>query len=164
MRIRCTSTFLGPIRGIVGLCGNWWRGLRLIGIFEVEGENATPAGDERRSAVALMFALCLAVGSATVGRDGPVATSPIDPAHVLALPPKTADAHLFTMPDRLANEPLSNLEFVAVRVRGTEGLGARVGSPGGVWLVTWTEGGTAYWLSSENRELSDLVNLAGSLR
>jgi hypothetical protein len=51
-----------------------------------------------------------------------------------------------------------------VRVRGTQGLGARVGSPGGVWLVTWTEGGTAYWLSSERRDLPDLVRLAASLR
>ena len=112
----------------------------------------------------LSFALCLAVGSAGVGRDGPLATAPIDPAHVLALPPRTTDAQLFTMPDRLANEPLSNMEFIAVPVRGTQGLGARVGSPGGVWLVTWTEGGTAYWLSSDHRDLPDLVRLAGSLR
>jgi hypothetical protein len=110
-----------------------------------------------------LFTLCLSVGSAFIGRDGPIATAPIDPAHVLALPPLTTDAQLFTMPDRLANEPLSNLEFVAVPVRGTQGLGARVGSPGGVWLVTWTEGGTAYWLSSDHRDLPDLVRLAGSL-
>jgi hypothetical protein len=133
-------------------------------IVDLDGGADEAPGQDRRRAITLAFALCLAIGTASVGRDGPEAIAPIDPAHVLALPPKTADAHLFTMPDRLANEPLSNLEFVAVRVRGTEGLGARVGSPGGVWLVTWTEGGTAYWLSSEHRELSDLVNLAGSLR
>ena len=112
----------------------------------------------------LAFTLYLAVGSAVIGRDGPLATAPIDAAHVLALPPRTADAQLFTMPDRLANEPLANMEFIAVSVRGTQGLGARVGSPGGLWLVTWTEGGTAYWLSSDRRDLPDLVRLAGSLR
>ena len=132
-------------------------------IVELDAEPELP-GRDRRRAVTLTFALCLAIGSATVGRDGPVATAPIDPAHVLALPPRIVDALLFTMPDRLANEPLSNMEFVAVSVRGTQGLGARVGSPGGVWLVTWTEGGTAYWLSSEHRDLPDLVRLAGSLR
>ncbi len=133
-------------------------------IVEIEGGSATAPGHDRRGAVALAFAMCLAVGSAGVGRDGPDATVPIEVPHVLALPPQTVDAHLFTMPDRLANEPLSNLEFIAVPVRETEGLGARVGSPGGVWLVTWTEGGTAYWLSSEHRDLPDLVRLAGSLR
>ena len=132
-------------------------------IVDLDGEPELP-GRDRRRAVTLAFALCLAIGSATVGRDGPVATAPIDPVRVLALPPRIVDALLFTMPDRLANEPLSNMEFVAVPVRGTQGLGARVGSPGGAWLVTWTEGGTAYWLSSEHRDLPDLVRLAGSLR
>ena len=134
------------------------------GIVETEDDAAVPRGDERRRTILLGFALCLAVGSAAVGRDGPLATAPIDQPHVLALPPRTTDARLFTMPDRLANEPLMNLPFAAVPIRGTEGLAARVGSPGGVWVVTWTEGGTAYWLSSEHRELSELLYLAGSLR
>jgi hypothetical protein len=133
-------------------------------IVELDGEAEPAPGRERRRAMVLVFAMCVAVGGASVGRDGPLATAPIDPAHVLALPPRINDAQLFTMPDRLANEPLSNLEFVALPVRGTQGLGARVGNPGGVWLVTWTEDGTAYWLSSERRELRDLVNLADSLR
>jgi len=133
-------------------------------IVDIEGDAAVVDGYERRRAILLGFALCLAVGSAAVGRDGPLAIAPIDEPHILALPPRTADAHLYTMPDRLANEPLTNLPFAAVSVRRTEGLAARVGSPGGVWLVTWTEGGTAYWLSSEHRDLSDLLHLAGSLR
>ena len=82
---------------------------------------------------------------------------------MLTLPPGTSDARLFTMADRLANEPLLNLPFIELRVRGTEGLGIRVGAPEGAWVM-WTEGGTAYWLSSEHRDLSDLVDLAGSLR
>ena len=133
-------------------------------IVDLDGEPEPAPGRDRGRAMVLVFAMCVAVGGAFVGRDGPLATAPIDPAHVLALPPRIFDAQLFTMPDRLANEPLSNLEFVALPVRGTQGLGARVGSPGGVWLVTWTEDGTAYWLSSERRELRDLVNLADSLR
>ena len=106
----------------------------------------------------------MAVGGATIGRDGPAATAPVATRATLSLPPGTPDATLFTFPDRLANEPLTNLDFAAVPVRGTQGLAARVGSPGGVWVVTWTENGVAYWLSSEGREIPDLVRLAGSLR
>jgi hypothetical protein len=35
---------------------------------------------------------------------------------------------------------------------------------GAAWVVTWTENGIAYWLSSERREITDLLRLAGSLR
>jgi hypothetical protein len=145
-------------------------------IVELEVETAPPAGHDRRRAIAMAFALCLGLGAAAVGRDGPAATAPSQAViyqqnwqvfearpQVLTLPPGTVDARLFTMPDRLANEPLMNLPFVAVRIRGTQGLGIRVGSPEGAWVM-WTEGGTAYWLSSEHRDLEDLVNLAGSLR
>jgi hypothetical protein len=111
-----------------------------------------------------MFVLALAVTAILVGRDGPLATAPIGAAATLSLPAGTRDATLFTFPDRLANEPLTNLDFTVVPVRGTQGLAANLGSPGGAWVVTWTEGGTAYWLSSEHREIPDLVRLAGSLR
>ncbi len=123
-----------------------------------------PAGHERRAAMVLGFALCLAVGAAFIGRDGPLATAPMATAAMLSLPSGAPDATLFTFPDRLANEPLTNFDFAAVQVRGTQGLAAKVVSPGGVWVVTWTEGGTAYWLSSDRREIPDLVRLAGSLR
>lgn len=148
-------------------------------IVELEVEAAAPAGHDRRRALATAFAICLALGATAVGRDGPVATAPgtpqrtvvydqqgtlvVYPPRILTLPPGTADARLFTMPDRLANEPLVNLPFVQLPIRGTEGLGIRVGSPEGAWVM-WTEDGTAYWLSSEHRDLSDLVDLAGSLR
>ena len=94
-----------------------------------------------------------------------------------------SDVVLFAFPDRLANEPLPNLGFVSVRVRGTEGLAvnlaepaAREGaawiasdSPMGTgehprWMVFWTEAGTAYSLSSDHRDLPDLLRVAGSLR
>lgn len=121
-------------------------------------------GHDRRRAVALAFALCLAVGSATVGRDGPEATAPVEPPEMLSFSRDTSDVVLFAFPDRLANEPLMNLPFVPVRVRATEGLAVNMASPGQSWVVTWTERGTAYWLSSDRRDLSDLLRLAGSLR
>ena len=124
--------------------------------------------------------MCLSVGSAAVGRDGPLATAPFEPVHILFLSRDTSHAVLFGFPDRLANEPLPNLPYVTVSVRGTEGLAvntATVGvrrvkqpevespsTPAQGWLVTWTEGGTSYWLSSDQRDLSDLLRLAGSLR
>lgn len=133
-------------------------------VLDLDGQDAAPPGQDRRRAVFLGSLFALVLAGAFVGRDGPLATAPFEPAATLRLPPGTADATLFTFPDRLANEPLTNMTFVAVPIRSTEGLAAKVGSPGGVWLVTWTEGGTAYWLSSEHRELLDLVNLAGRLR
>lgn len=45
-------------------------------IVDLEGEDAAPPGHDRRRATLLAFALCLAVGSAGVGRDGPEATQP----------------------------------------------------------------------------------------
>jgi hypothetical protein len=148
-------------------------------IVDLEAEDVPP-GRDRRRAIAYGFAICLALSAAAVGRDGPAATAPsraltttvFDRSgmtiigaqpRTLTLPPGTADARLFTMPDRIANEPLVNLPFVRVRIRGTDGLGVRVGSPEGAWVM-WTEDGTAYWLSSEHRDLSDLADLAGSLR
>ena len=129
----------------------------------------------------LAFALCLAVGSATVGRDGPEATAPVEPPRLLTGWEETSDVVLFAFPDRLANEPLPNLNFVTVVVRGTQGLAVNTGqifvrddikwtageppaNPVQGWLITWTEGGTAYSLSSDSRELSDLLRVAGSLR
>jgi hypothetical protein len=131
-------------------------------IIEVEGE--TPPGNDRHSALVLVFAFVLAAGVPLVGRDGPLATAPFEPAPTLSLPAGTQDVTLFTFPDRLANEPLANLEFAPVSVRATQGLAAKVGSPGGVWVVTWTERGTAYWMYSEHRDIPDLLRLAGSLR
>jgi hypothetical protein len=31
-------------------------------------------------------------------------------------------------------------------------------------MITWTEGGNAYWLVSDRRDIADLVRLADSLR
>jgi hypothetical protein len=131
--------------------------------------------------VVLAFALCLAVGSAAVGRDGPEATVPVEPMRTLTMSGDTSDVVLFAFPDRLANEPLPNLNFVTVVVRGTDGLAVTTGEsvvrddirwitadpPANAvrgWLVIWTERGTAYSLSSDRRDLSDLLRVAGSLR
>src|SRR5437773_6889178 len=48
-------------------------------IIEVEGEPESAPGRDRRRAMTLAFALCLAIGSAGVGRDGPAATQATKP-------------------------------------------------------------------------------------
>ena len=94
-----------------------------------------------------------------------------------------SDVVLFAFPDRLANEPLPNWGFLPVQVRGTEGLAVNLaGAPSRDdvvwiasdapmvtgdhprWVVFWTEAGTAYSLSSDRRDLPDLLRVAGSLR
>jgi hypothetical protein len=133
-------------------------------IIDLDGEPADPHGNERRRTMVLAFAIALALGSPVASRDGPEATAPVEETHVLALPARTPDAYLATMPERLVNEPLPREFFVVVPVRGRQGLAARIGSPGGVWVVFWTENGMAYWLGSERRDMNDLLQLAGSLR
>jgi hypothetical protein len=151
-------------------------------IVDLEGGPEGAAGGDRRRAMVLAFALCLAVGSATVGRDGPEASAPVEPPRTLVLS-EHGDLVLFSFPDRLANEPLPNLGFLPVRVRGTEGLAVNLAEPptreavGWIagdspmvtgehprWVVFWTEAGTAYSLSSDRRDLADLLRIAGSLR
>jgi hypothetical protein len=132
--------------------------------------------------VTLAFARCLAIGSAAAGRDGPAATAPIEPARTLtlSLPQDASDVVLFAFPDRLANERLINLPYIPVRVRETQGLAVNLAEvvpsntvwigqadswgPFQSWMVTWTEGGTAYSISSDRRGLSELLRVAGSLR
>ena len=127
----------------------------------------------------IAFALCLAIGSAVLGRDAPEATVPATtmffdrggvylgaaPAdHFLSLPPNTTDVLLSFIPDRLANEALPALPFVPVRVRAVSGLAVEARRPGDYQMVTWTEGGNAYWLVSDRRDVADLLRLADSLR
>jgi hypothetical protein len=131
----------------------------------------------------LAFALCLAAGSATVGRDGPPATAPLEPPRTLFVSGEASGVVLFAFPDRLANEPLPNWGFLPVQVRGTDGLAVNMAQPSpreGVgwiagdspmvtgehakWVIFWTESGTAYSLSSDGRDLADLLRVAGSLR
>ena len=149
-------------------------------IVEVEGEPEVAPGQDRRRAVALAFAMFLSVGATAVGRDGPPATAPVDPPHTLVLS-RDGSAVLFAFPDRLANEPPANLSYVTVVVRGTKGLAVNTGrigvrddvkgsgagsqpSAGERWQVMWTEGGTAYTLSSDHGSLPDLLRVAGLLR
>jgi hypothetical protein len=138
-------------------------------------------GRDRRRALALAFALFLAIGSAGVGRDGPAATTAESarttifsgdgtrvvtaPANGdLSLPPSTTDVLLSMVPDRLANEAWPPLQFVPVRVRAVAGLASEGVRPGDYRMVTWIERGNSYWLVSSHREISDLVQLADSLR
>lgn len=153
-------------------------------IVELDGGPDSLPGQDRRRAMAVAFALCLAIGSAGLGRDGPpgirmegAAESyrPIildragalvrrAPAEHLRLPPNTADALLSFIPDRLANEALPPLKFVPVQVRQTQGLALDAVRPGDYRMVTWTEHGNVYWLVSDRRDVADLLQLADSLR
>ena len=136
----------------------------------------------------LAFALCLAIGSAGVGRDEPAAiheTAPVsmmifdgDGVHVIAalpdqcgplahhlcLPPNAAGVLLSWIPDRLANEALPPLPFVPVRVRTVSGLAVAGPRQGDYRMLTWSERGNVYWLVSDHGNVADLVRLADSLR
>jgi hypothetical protein len=150
-------------------------------IIDLESEPESAPGRDRRRALTLAFALCLAIGSAGVGRDGPAATTnePLrttmfsrDGTRMLALPasadlslpPGTNDVLLSMVPDRLANEAWPPLQFVPVRVRTVTGLASEGLRPGDYRMVTWIERGNSYWLVSSHREIVDLVKLADSLR
>jgi hypothetical protein len=154
-------------------------------IVDLDGDLEAARGNEHRRAITLVFGLCLAVGSAGLGRDGPAGTTMegAEPyrtmifdragAYVgraapaekyLALPPNTADALLSFIPDRLANEALPPLKFIPVQVRKTPGLAVDAVRPGDYRMVTWTEHGNVYWLVSDRRDVADLLQLADSLR
>src|SRR5204862_7995680 len=149
-------------------------------IIEIDGESESAPGRDRRRALTLAFAFCLAIGSAGVGRDSTAATTesvvsvmvvdhdgarvvlaPLDP---LSLPPHTTDVLLSAVPDRLANEAWPTLQFTPVRVRSVIGLEREGLRPGDYRMVTWNERGSAYWLVSSQRDVADLVQLANSLR
>ena len=156
-------------------------------IIDLEGEVDSAPGHDRRRVMTLAFALCLAVGSAGVGRDGPAATqatrpesltifnrdgtfvvaAPADqwgPLAHLSLPANSPGVLLSWIPDRLANEALPPLPFVPVRVRAVPGLAIEGVRDGDYRMVTWTERGNVYWLVSDHGDIVDLLRLADSLR
>jgi hypothetical protein len=134
-------------------------------VIDLSGEDATPSGQDRRRAIALAFAMCLAVGSAGVGRDGPIATAPLEAPRMLIISaPQVSDVAVFTFPDRLANEAMPQLSWQTVQVRGTEGLAIEGQGVGATSVVTWTEKGTVYRLSSDRRLLGQLIDLANTMR
>ena len=151
-------------------------------IVDLDGGPDGAPGRDRRRAMALAFVLCLAVASAGLGRDAPAATQATRPDTTmffsrggvyvgaapadqsLSLPPNTTDVLLSFIPDRLANEAWPALAFVPVRVRAVSGLAVEARRPGDYQMVTWTEGGNAYWLVSDRREIADLLRVADSLR
>lgn len=133
-------------------------------IVELDGSQSFAVGQERRAAVAIAFALCLAIGAATIGRDKPAVLVQPQPVRVLALPSGLSDVDLIVFPDRLANEPPPPLPFRTVRVRGTEGLAVATPGLGLIPTLYWTENGMAYWLTSTSRDVNDLIAIAESLR
>jgi hypothetical protein len=159
----------------------------------IEVDDPTLVGQDRRRAMAVAFTLCLAVGSAFVGRDSPIALSGVSDSEAesaptmmwvdrggsrwwgpapaatvfggtLSLPADTIDVQLQVFPDWLANEQLPPMQYVPVRVRAGSGLAVEAARPGDQRIVTWTELGTVYWLLSDSRGLDDLVRLADTLR
>lgn len=151
-------------------------------IIDLDGGAGVAPGSDRRRALTLVFAMCLAIASAGLGRDDPIATRTAESAttmifdrsgvylasapveQYLSLPPNTSDVLLSWIPDRLANEALPPLQFVPIRVRAVAGLAFAGPRPGDYRMVTWTEAGNAYWLVSDRRDVADLVRLADSLR
>jgi hypothetical protein len=155
-------------------------------IVDLDGEPEAAPGRDRRHAMTLAFVLCLAIGSAGLGRDGPAATqarpdslmifsrggsflvaAPSDqwgPLAHLSLPATSPGVLLSWIPDRLANEALPPLPFVPVRVRAVPGLAIEGVREGDYRMVTWTERGNVYWLVSDHGDIADLVRLADSLR
>ena len=156
-------------------------------IVDLDGEPEPAPGRDRRRAMTLAFSLCLAIGSAGVGRDGPAATQPTEPLRVtvfssdgsflvaapadqwgplahLSLPANSPGVLLSWIPDRLANEALPPLPFVPVRVRAVPGLAVEGARDGDFRMVTWTERGNVYWLVSDHGDIGDLIHLADSLR
>ena len=131
-------------------------------VVELEGQSPSSAAYERRGAVVLAFALCLAVGGALTPRDGPAATAPRVPE--LALPAGSTDVVLFTFPDRIANEAPPPFLTTVVHVRSTQGLAYIPAHGGDISMITWTEHGTDYWLISKTRDIFELVRLANTLR
>jgi hypothetical protein len=159
----------------------------------IEVDDPTLVGQDRRRAMAVVFTLCLALGSAFVGRDSPLATSEVGnstteaaptmmwvdrggtrwwgtaPAATvfdgtLSLPADTIGVQLQVFPDWLANEQLPPMQFVPVRVRAGSGLAVEAARPGDPRIVTWTERGAVYWLLSDSWGLDALVRLANTLR
>jgi hypothetical protein len=147
-------------------------------IVDLEGGAEGTPGRDRQRAVTIAFALCLAIGSAGLGRDGPEPAEPPSttifgrdgtyvvaaPADHLSLPPNTTGVLLSWIPDRLANEALPPLPFVPVRVRAVPGLAVDALRDGDFRMVTWSEHGNVYWLVSDHGDVADLVRLADSLR
>jgi len=159
-------------------------------IIDLDDEVEAAPGHDRRRAMALAFALCLAIGSAGVGRDGPAATQRAGaepasrlvmfssdgtilvsaaadqwgPLAHLSLPANSPGVLLSWIPDRLANEALPPLPFVPVRVRAVPGLAIEGVRDGEYRMVTWTERGNVYWLVSDHGDIVDLIRLADSLR
>ena len=136
-------------------------------LVEIEGGDAAP-GRDRRRALVLASVLCLAFLSAFVGRDGPPAIPRTDVfdrnGSTLSLRIEAGDLVLYRFPDRLANEPLVPVNWMVVRVRSTQGLAVEASRPGDTTVLTWTEDGTAYWLSSPSRGVSELISIADRLR
>jgi hypothetical protein len=123
-------------------------------IVDLEGEDAAPSGQDRRRAVALVFALCLALTSAFAGRDKPQALAPAEAITGVALvePPR----HI------LSSLPSQVVQRVSL-MGPLPTIGPTYGYPSEQWIRTtmvFSRGGKFVgWLTPSGVEYLDISNI-----
>ena len=80
--------------------------------------------------------------------------------HPLALPPDAKNVDLGLLPERLANEAAPFEWRRVITVRGYAG----VASVEGPAVISWSEKGILYWLSSPTRSTDELIKIADDMR
>lgn len=80
--------------------------------------------------------------------------------HPLALPPDAKNVDLGILPERLANEAAPYQWRRVITVRGILG----VASDEGIALISWSEKGIVYWISSPWRTTEELIKIADDMR
>jgi hypothetical protein len=80
--------------------------------------------------------------------------------HPLALPPDAKNVDLGILPERLANEAAPYQWRRVITVRGIPG----VASAEGLALISWSEKGIVYWISSPSRTTEELIQIADDMR
>jgi hypothetical protein len=92
------------------------------------------------------------VSSATVPRGAIL--------HPLVLPPDAKNVDLGVLPERLANEAAPYEWRRVITVRGQPG----VASVEGPAVISWSERGIVYWISSPTRSTDELIKIADEMR
>jgi hypothetical protein len=125
-------------------------------IVELDDENASPQGGERRRALVVAFALCLAVGSAFVGRDGRPEAAPSSETATRVYD-RTGETLLHRLPRSVVDVP-----FALVRTRATFEV-VPVLPHGEDAAFMWTQNRTAYWLITL-RPIDSVIEVADKRR
>ena len=80
--------------------------------------------------------------------------------HPLALPSDAKNVDLGLLPERLANEAAPQEWRRVISVRGIAG----VASDEGLAVISWSEKGIVYWISSPTRTTDELIKIADDMR